>query len=62
MSSWGYVALAYVVVWGSLAAYGLLLARRITQSEKANSGLHDAVEETPTEEQDSAVCDAPPGH
>ncbi len=61
MSSWGYVALAYAIVWGSLALYALFLARRVTQSQKVERQLQEGLAESPTEQQNT-ICDAPPGH
>ncbi|MGH2443504.1 MAG: hypothetical protein ACRDFX_10110 [Chloroflexota bacterium] len=67
MSSWGYVAIAYILVWGSLAIYGLLLARRVVQARKTTRELRESARagdtrEMTREEQDSPVCDAPPVH
>ena len=42
MSNWGYVAIAYTVVWGSLALYALLLARRVSQARKLAQQLREA--------------------
>lgn len=46
MSNWGYVALAYTVVWGSLAAYAVLLARRVIQARQIARQLRDDFEST----------------
>lgn len=46
MPSWGYVALAYVVVWGTLAVYALVLAWRVTQAQKVADTLHDSQDRT----------------
>ncbi|GAC1319216.1 MAG: hypothetical protein NVS2B16_02560 [Chloroflexota bacterium] len=34
MHDWGYVAIAYAVVWGALAVYAILLARRLAQAKE----------------------------
>lgn len=39
MSNWWYVAIAYTVVWGALALYGLALARRVTQAQRVADRL-----------------------
>lgn len=61
VSNWSYVAIAYGVVWGALALYALLLARRVAQARTMADRLHETVQEDrrPGEE-DSPVCDAPP--
>lgn len=48
VSSWGYVALAYVVVWGAVAGYALVLARRITQAQRVADSLRDPSDSTET--------------
>lgn len=30
---WGYITIAYTLVWGSLAVYAATLARRVTQAQ-----------------------------
>jgi hypothetical protein len=65
VSNWAYVAIAFTVVWGSLAVYALLLARRVTQAREVSRQLSEALAEDTRadgalEEQDSSVCDAPP--
>ena len=61
MSSWGYVAIAYTVGWGGLAAYAVLLARRVAQGQDVERKLRKASQEDPeVGEGDGAVCDAPP--
>lgn len=61
MSNWAYVAIAYTVVWGSLAVYALLLARRVTQAREVDRVLRDSARaETEGERQDDALCDVPP--
>lgn len=61
MSNWGYVAIAYTVVWGALAIYALALARRVTQARRVARSLREATQASGhAEEQDGAVCDAPP--
>lgn len=59
MSDWAYVTIAYVVGWGSLAAYAVILARRVSQARRVARSLGEV--STPVEntiEQDSAICDA----
>ena len=41
MPSWAYVAIAYTVVWGALAGYALVLARRVTQAQDVADTLSD---------------------
>jgi hypothetical protein len=41
VSNWAYVAIAYTVVWGSLAIYALILARRVAQARKVTQRLRD---------------------
>lgn len=61
MSNWDYVAIAYTVGWGSIAAYALVLARRVTQARRVAQSLKDATQtETEPIMQDTAVCDGPP--
>ena len=74
MSNWAYVAIAYTVVWGGLAVYGVALARRVAQARRVARELNEVVQGSPAhsapphpegtrhsvDEQDSAVCDAPP--
>ena len=61
MSDWGYVAIAYTVVWGALALYALLLARRVSQARRVERDLQDALRsEQQGDDQESAVWDAPP--
>lgn len=61
MSNWHYVAIAYTVTWGSLAVYGLLLARRVIQAREVERALRRTqIESTHATEQDGALCDAPP--
>ncbi|GAC1443289.1 MAG: hypothetical protein NVSMB52_01480 [Chloroflexota bacterium] len=61
MSNWAYVAIAYTLVWGSLAAYALLLSRRVTQACEVAKILQESVESgRPLHDQDGVACDAPP--
>lgn len=61
MSNWAFVAIAYTLVWGSLALYALLLARRVTQARAVTQALQRSVEnEWKAVEQDGAACDTPP--
>lgn len=41
VSNWGFVAIAYTVVWGSLAAYALFLARRVVRARRVANQLRD---------------------
>jgi CcmD family protein len=34
VSEWAYVAIAYTIVWGALAVYAVVLARRVAQAER----------------------------
>ena len=56
MSDWWYVAIAYTIVWASLALYALLLARRVMQAHDVTEGMQGER----TDDEDSVVCDAPP--
>lgn len=58
MSNWGYVAIAYTVVWGSLAIYALLLARRVSQARKVAQQLRRQEADNPHES--SVVSPASP--
>jgi hypothetical protein len=67
VSDWTYVALAFTVVWGALAIYALILARRVTQARIVADGRPQGAAPTeahqtepPPQDRDSAVCDAPP--
>jgi len=61
VSDWGYIALAYTVVWGSLAVYAVILARRVAQARHVSRVLRESLEPAADPEHgDSAVCDAPP--
>jgi hypothetical protein len=62
VSDWGYVTIAFTLVWGSLAAYAVVLARRVGQAREVARKLREAVEsERRLAEQDGSICDAPPG-
>lgn len=37
---WAYIAIAYTVVWGSLAVYAILLARRVAQTREVARSLN----------------------
>jgi hypothetical protein len=52
---WGYVAVSFILVWGALVMYALLLARRVTQAHLVEESLRNAAggEDTP-------VCDVQP--
>ena len=61
LSSWGFVAIAYTLVWGSVAIYAFLLARRVAQARDVTRMLHQSPEnEMPAVDQDGTVCDTPP--
>jgi hypothetical protein len=61
MSNWGYVAIAYTLVWGSLAVYAVLLARRVAQARALTRTLRDSLEgNTRVVDEDGAACDTPP--
>jgi hypothetical protein len=60
VSNWGYVAIAFLAVWGSLALYALTLARRVTQARRVAAGMRDAISSAPTDaENESVVCETP---
>ena len=59
MSDWGYVTIAYAVVWGSLAIYAGVLARRLVQARELAKSLREGLSEQEAG-QDSTICDAPP--
>ncbi|MBV9278587.1 MAG: hypothetical protein JOZ41_00755 [Chloroflexi bacterium] len=57
MSNWAYVAIAYTVVWGALAGYAVLLARRVAQARHLAARLREEISgEEPAE---GVVCDTP---
>jgi hypothetical protein len=61
VSDWGYVAIAYTVVWGSLAVYAVILARRVAQANRVARRLREAGQtKSQADGPDSAICDAPP--
>ncbi len=60
MSNWAYVAIAYTVVWGALAVYALVLARRVTQARGVSRGLGDALAgKIEADQQDNQLCETP---
>ncbi len=59
VSDWAYVAIAYTAVWGSLAVYAVVLARRVAQAHRVEGELEQALDGEQSNE-DSALCDAPP--
>ena len=60
MSNWAYVAIAYTVVWGALAVYALVLARRVTQARRVSRGLENSpAGSIQTDQQDSTLCETP---
>ena len=61
MSDWVYVAIAYTVVWGALALYALVLARRVAQTREVTRRLRESLpSDDRSDEQENSVCDAPP--
>jgi hypothetical protein len=54
-SEWGYVAASFILVWGALVVYALVLARRVTQAQRVEESLRDAAGG-----EDTAVCDVQP--
>jgi hypothetical protein len=61
LSNWAFVAIAYTLVWGSVALYALLLARRVAQARDVTQALHQAMEnDRQAVERDGTVCDTPP--
>lgn len=59
MSDWSYVAVAYTIVWGGLAVYAVVLARRVFQagvSERQLRALSAGVSRPDTAGEDAA-CD-----
>jgi hypothetical protein len=59
VSDWAYVAIAYTVVWGSLAVYAVMLARRVAQGREVARTLRESTDATDDQaiEQDNAACD-----
>lgn len=55
MSEWGYVAASFTLVWAALVIYALVLARRVTQTQRVDERLRQAVEG-----EDTAACDVQP--
>jgi hypothetical protein len=60
VSNWAYVAIAYTAVWGALAIYGLLLARRVTGARDVENTLQHALDSRSEEVDNAVVCDTPP--
>jgi len=76
VSDWAYVAIAYTLVWGSLALYALFLARRVSQAREVSRRLRDSSSSGPAAEsrygesqvgaggaqtnESDRICDAPP--
>jgi hypothetical protein len=55
------VTIAYLAVWGGLAVYALILARRVTQAKEVADALREALEHGPeTPDSETAACDTPP--
>ncbi|MGH2447844.1 MAG: hypothetical protein ACRDFS_04495 [Chloroflexota bacterium] len=59
MSNWGYVAIAFIACWGSLAVYAVVLARRVAQAQEVARQLREAASVDRQAESDLA-CDTPP--
>jgi len=60
VSNWAYVAIAYTVVWGALAVYALVLARRVTQARRVSRGLRDTLAgKIEADQQDNQLCETP---
>jgi len=57
MSNWDFVAIAYTIAWGGIAAYALLLARRVAQARALSRRLQEAADR---EQDPDLACDAPP--
>lgn len=61
MSEWTYVAAAFTIVWGSIAIYAIILARRVSQAQQVARTLREGLDrQSPALDQDAAVCDVPP--
>lgn len=76
VSDWAYVAIAYTVIWGALALYALVLARRVSQAREVSSRLRESLQgarsdthypggdaaegDGPAGDGDTVVCDVPP--
>jgi hypothetical protein len=61
LSNWAFVAIAYTLVWGSVALYALLLARRVAQARGVTRILQESVQnDGQAVEKDGAACDTPP--
>ncbi len=60
MSNWAFVAIAYTIVWGALAVYALVLARRVTQARRVSRGMEDALDgKIQADQQDGTLCETP---
>jgi hypothetical protein len=62
VSSWTYVALAYTIVWGALAAYAVVLARRVTQARQVAKHLQETLDRADDEgaREEDGLCDGQP--
>ncbi|MDQ2741842.1 MAG: hypothetical protein M3Z66_06045 [Chloroflexota bacterium] len=61
MSDWAFVAAAWTIVWGSLAMYAVVLARRVTQAREIARHLRRELDRSERKaEGDSVLCDTPP--
>lgn len=43
MPDWGYLAIAYTIVWGSLVVYAIVLARRVMQAKEVARTLRHSL-------------------
>jgi hypothetical protein len=57
LSNWGYVTIAYTIVWGSLAVYALVLARRVAQARSTVVKLRETAETVRRAAEDDAWDD-----
>jgi hypothetical protein len=63
VSDWTYVAAAFTIVWGSIAIYAIVLARRVSQARAVARALREGLDrQNRTLDQDAAACETPPVH
>lgn len=63
MSDWTYVAAAFTIVWGSIAIYAIVLARRVSQARAVARTLREGLDrQSSALDQDAAACETPPVH
>lgn len=61
MDDWSYVVLAYLVVWGTIAGYAVVLQRRITRSGTGVDDMRQTIEEERSAvRQEEPACDPVP--